>query len=93
MPTPEEFARGGIVLGPDRPRRFWRYPASQLTYPKAFQVFRGTDEFHNPTLAVGLPYVGMWVAVTRWRLNTVPCNEDHCQEPECETAEFYQQRR
>lgn len=34
MPTPEQFARGGIIREPEGPRRLWRYPASQLTYPR-----------------------------------------------------------
>lgn len=70
------------------PRRFWHYPASQLTRPHAFQMLRATDEFHNPTIAVGLPYVGMWVLAYPWRLNTVLCSDEGCQEPTCE---FHQQ--
>lgn len=104
MPTPEQFARGGIIQPRDHgddipvmlspgcpaewapypPRRLWRYPASQLTYPRAFQMFRGADEFHNPTIAVGLPWVGMWVLAYPWRLNTVLCGAGGCQEPTCE---------
>lgn len=72
------------ACGPYPPRRLWRYPASQLTYPRALQVFRATDEFHNPTIALGLPWVGMWVLAYPWRLNTALCGADGCQEPTCE---------
>lgn len=69
----------------ERPRRLWRYPASQLTRPASFQVFRATDEFHNPTLALGLPWVGMWVLAYPWKLNTALCAAGECQEPTCES--------
>lgn len=74
-----------------RPRRFWHYPARDLTHPRAFQILRATDEFHNPTLAVGLPWVGMWVLAYPRRLNTVLCGAE-CQEPTCEVAAFYRSK-
>ena len=76
----------------ERPRRLWRYPASQLTRPNAFQLFLGTDEFHNPTLALGLPWIGMWVLAYPRRLNTVVCVDGDCQTPGCEIAEFYREK-
>ena len=72
-------------------RRLWHYPALKLTRPRAFQALLATDEFHNPTLAVGLPWVGMWVLAYPRRLNTVLCGED-CQEPACEIAAHYRQQ-
>lgn len=76
----------------DEPRRLWRYPPSDLTRPRALQAFRATDEFHNPTIAVGLPGLGMWVLAYPRRLNTVLCGDGGCQEPTCEIAAFYQQQ-
>ncbi|MGW9447052.1 hypothetical protein [Bacillus mobilis] len=86
MATPEQFAFGGII--PDPPRRFWHYPATQLSRHRAFQALLATDEFHNPTIALGLPYVGMWVLAYPRRLNAILCGDEGCQEPTCE---FYQQ--
>lgn len=111
MPTPEQFASGGIIpdpcacgtpsiicecgdtrcptcdptCDPPRPRRLWHYPARNLTHPRAFQILRATDEFHNPTIALGLPYVGMWVLAYPRRLNTALCGAGECQEPTCES--------
>lgn len=74
------------------PRRFWRYPPSQLTRPRALQLLQGTDEFHNPTLALGLPWAGMWVLAYPWKLNTVLCADADCQMPGCEIAESYREK-
>lgn len=76
----------------ERPRRLWHYPASQLTRPAAFQAFLATDEYHNPTIALGLPWVGMWVLAYPRRLNTVLCIDGDCQTPGCEIAEFYREK-
>lgn len=71
------------------PRRFWRYPPRGLTRPWAFQAFWGTDEYDNPTFALGLPGLGMWVLAYPRRLYTTLCSEADCRNPTCEVAAFY----
>lgn len=71
------------------PRRLWRVPPRRLTRPWAVQAFQGTDEYCNPTIALGLPGLGLWVLAYPWRLYTTLCNEADCENPTCEVAAFY----
>lgn len=44
--------------------RWWYHPPKQRSHPRsfAFDVYRnGGDEYCNPTVYIGLPFLGAWV--------------------------------
>lgn len=38
--------------------KFGHWPARDLTHPYAFQYWRGSDERDNPSISVGIPFLG-----------------------------------
>ena len=63
------MARGQISIG----RRFMWWPPQGLTRPWQPRVFRGTDEWCSPSVAVVVPFLGAFIWFWERPLPVMPC--------------------